>query len=338
MIEDIKQIIDDAQRIVVIQADNPDADSLGSALALEAILSEYGKDVALFCAAQMPDYMKYMSGWSRVLTELPEHFDASIIVDASTKTLLEKIVDSGDIKWLALKPCLVFDHHGETTNDLEFADVILNNPEASSTAELLYLTCKDMGLTIPQDAFDPIMTGILGDTQGLTNQLTNATTYRIMSELIAAGADRTALEELRRSYSKMPESIYKFKGQLIERTEFSDTQEVAIVTLNQQEINTYSPLYNPGPLIQTDLLQVEHVKVGIVFKVYDDGKITAMIRCNNTAKVADKIALHFGGGGHGFAAGFKITDGRPFNEIKIECMHIALDLLADISGGSNEIV
>ena len=46
--------INDAKKIVVIQAENPDGDSLGSALALEEILSEAGKDVKLYCAIDMP--------------------------------------------------------------------------------------------------------------------------------------------------------------------------------------------------------------------------------------------------------------------------------------------
>ena len=335
MIEEIKQIIDEAHRIVVIQADNPDADSLGSALALEAILSEYGKEVSLFCAVQIPEYLKYLPGWSRVVTDLPQQFDISIIVDASTKTLFEKMTEKGETKWLALKPSIVFDHHGETANDLDFATIIINDSEVSSTSELIYSTCKDMGLIIPSDAHDPIMTGILGDTQGLTNQLTSASTYTVMSELVRAGANRPALEELRRSASKMALSIYRFKGSLIGKTEFSDSQEVATVTLNQEEINTYSPLYNPGPLIQGDLLQVENVRVGIVFKVYDDGKITAMIRCNNSAKIADKIAVQFGGGGHSYAAGFKITDGRAFSDVKTECIVLTLELLSNLEGEDN---
>lgn len=52
MQEKIAEAIQAAQRVVVIQADNPDADSLGSALALEHILSDMGKDVALYCGVQ----------------------------------------------------------------------------------------------------------------------------------------------------------------------------------------------------------------------------------------------------------------------------------------------
>lgn len=331
MTEKIKQIIDSAQRIVVLQADNPDADSLGSALALEAILSEQGKDVALYCAVDIPDYLKYLTGWSRVLRDVPKEFDASIIVDASTTTLFEKAIESGEFKWLAAKPCIVFDHHAETTNDIDFATIVLNQAGASSTAEVVYDFAKEAYDNIPSDAFDPLMAAILGDTQGLTNQLASAHTYEVMGALIAAGADRPALEDQRRAASKMHESIYRYKGQLIERTQFAADNQIAYVAIPHEEIKIYSPLYNPGPLIQTDMLQTEDVKIGIVFKVYEDGKVTGMIRCNPTAEIANKLAVQFGGGGHGFAAGFKITDGRPFDQIKSECIAKATELLENIS-------
>lgn len=329
MVDQIKQVIAEAKRIVVLQADNPDADSLGSALALEAILEDQGKHVAMYCAVDIPDYLKYLNGWSRIVSELPSQFDLSIIVDASTTTLFQRSVETGEFQWIAAKPCIVFDHHAETTNDLP-ATFVTNEPNASSTAELIYDFAKEVYGKVPIDAFDPIMTGILGDTQGLTNQLTTAHTYKVMSELIEAGADRPGLEELRKQSTKMHESIYRFKGQLIERTEFTEDNKIATVTINHDEIREYSPLYNPGPLIQGDLLMTEGVKVGIVFKVYDDGKVTAMIRCNAGAEIANKIAVHFGGGGHGFAAGFKITDGRPFNEVKSECIQVATELLNNL--------
>ena len=330
MFDQMKEIIDNAQRVVVLQADNPDADSLGSALALEAILSEQGKDVALYCAVDIPGYLKYLGGWSRVLRELPKEFDVSIIVDTSTKTLFEKSIETGEYQWLGTKPCVVIDHHAETANDIEFATVVLNPDNASSTAEVIYDFAKTSYGSISTDAFDPIMTGILGDTQGLTNQLASAHTYEIMGELIAAGANRPALEELRREASKMHETIYRYKGQLIDRTEFANDNQIAYVSIPQSELLVYSPLYNPGPLIQTDMLQTEGVRVGIVFKVYDDGKITGMIRCNPSAEIANKIAVRFGGGGHGFAAGFKITNGKPFSEVKSECIAYTIELLNNL--------
>jgi nanoRNase/pAp phosphatase (c-di-AMP/oligoRNAs hydrolase) len=101
------------------------------------------------------------------------------------------------------------------------------------------------------------------------------------------------------------------------------------VSIPQAEINEYSPLYNPAPLVQFDMLQVRDVRLSIVFKHYDDGRVTAAIRGNSGTPLAGKLAEHMGGGGHAYASGFKVTDGRPFNEIKSECLRYAGELLSN---------
>ena len=78
-----QELLESTKKILVIQADNPDADSLGSALALEEILSNLDKDVYLYCGIDIPQYLHHMEGWSRVMNILPSQFDASIIVDTS---------------------------------------------------------------------------------------------------------------------------------------------------------------------------------------------------------------------------------------------------------------
>ena len=176
-------------------------------------------------------------------------------------------------------------------------------------------------------AAEHLMTSILGDTQGLTNDLTSSSTYRTMAELTDLGADRPSLEESRREYSKMVEKIYRYKGELITRTALASSGQVAYVRIPQAEINEYSPLYNPAPLVQYDMLQIRGVALAIVFKTYDDGRVTAALRANNGYPVAAKLAEHMGGGGHEYAAGFKITDGRSFDDIKAECLRFVSDLL-----------
>lgn len=334
--EQVAKLVEQFDRILIVQADNPDADSLGSALALEAILTEQGKKIVMYCGVDMPGYLKYLEGWSRVSKDMPAEFDLSIIVDASAKVLFEKSIRGGVFKPIESKPCIVLDHHRETANDLEFAVQVINKPEASSTCELIYEIANGLKWTQPLDALAYIANGILGDTQGLSNQLATAQTYRVMAELIEKGVDRPALEEARRAQSKMPEPIYRFKAKLIMQTEFAANGRIAYATVNQQEINTYSPMYNPGPLIQSDMLQVEGVMLGIVFKVYDNGTITGMIRANNGAEIADKLAANFGGGGHAYASGFKVTNGRSFGEIKSECIAIATGLLENRSPSKNK--
>ena len=57
MYDSLYELLRDAKRIVIIQPENPDGDSLASALALEALLFEQQKEVTLFCAIEMPKYL-----------------------------------------------------------------------------------------------------------------------------------------------------------------------------------------------------------------------------------------------------------------------------------------
>ena len=329
--EQIRQIINDAHRIVIIQADNPDADSLGSALALESILGELGKEPLLYCGVDIPGYLQYLAGWDRVQRDLPNQFDASIIVDASTMTLLEKLQESGHMGWVASKPCIVLDHHATVENPIAFATANIIDATRSSAGELIMRLSQQLDWTMPLAAMENITTSILGDTQGLSNQLTSAETYRVMAELTEGGVDRSKLEELRRASTKMPTSILHYKGELLKRVELSNNDQIACVTIPQDEITKFSPLYNPGPLVQGDILQTQGVQVAIVFKHYSDGKITGAIRCNSGAGIAADLASSLGGGGHPYASGFKITNGKPFNEVKSECLGTARELLNKIN-------
>ncbi len=328
----IQAVIDGAQTIVVIQADNPDADSLGSALALEHILGDLGKEVVLYCGVNVPDYLRYMGGWDRIVDSLPSQFDLSIIVDASTYTLLEKLDNSSQLTWVKSRPAIVLDHHATVEKKLDFTDLQIIDEHVASTGELIFHLSTALGWHISTEAAEHIMSSILGDTQGLMNSLTTAKTYRVMADLTDLGAQRSRLEELRREFGKMPEKIYRYKGDLIQKTEFFAHGSIAFVRIPQSEINEYSPLYNPAPLIQFDMLQVRGVAVAIVVKTYDDGRVTAAIRANNGYPVAAKLAEHMGGGGHDYAAGFKITDGRKYEAVKDTCLRFAANLL-DTSHG-----
>lgn len=326
-IQKLQTLISESQKIVVIQADNPDGDSLGSALALESLLESLDKKVFLYCGVGIPQYLHYMQGWSRISSVLPSQFDLSIIVDTSTITLLQHLVDAGQQGWIASRPCIVLDHHAESDNTTNFATLTINDPVKSSTGELIYALAQQLDWQIDTTTGEYIMTAILGDTQGLTNDNATADTYTIMADLIKSGVSRTLLEELRRDYAKMDPRIFKYKAELIRRTEIIADGRIAIISIPQEEINTYSPLYNPAPLIQNDMLQTSGVMLAIVLKYYDDGKILGAIRSNYPAPVASELAVHFGGGGHPHAAGFKLVNARPINEIKSECISIATGLL-----------
>ena len=127
---------------------------------------------------------------------------------------------------------------------------------------------------------------------------------------------------MRRQLNKKSQAIFRYKGQLFEQVEFVAEDKIAIVHIPWEDIQNYSDQYNPSMLIIDEMRLVEDVKLAAAFKTYPDGKITCKLRANPEAAIADKIAEHFGGGGHPFAAGFKLTD-TPYDTLKTEFIKVA---------------
>jgi phosphoesterase RecJ-like protein len=326
-INDIKQVVDSAQRILVIQADNPDGDSLGSALALESILGDLGKDVWLYCGVDVPGYLKYLAGWDRVMSTIPSKFDATIIVDTSANSLLESLNGTDERNWVAAKPVIVLDHHKDVVCDIPYATIVVNDSSFVSTGELIYQISKDLGWSVSAISGEFLLQSILSDTLGLTSEAPNGDTYRRIAELLDNGVSRSKLEAQRRELSKMHPKVYAYKAELIKRTEFYNDGRTAVVVIPEAELYDISPLYNPNALFLSEVLMVEGVDVGISFKVYKN-RVTAAIKCSDNAQIAGEIAEQFGGGGHPYAAGFKIEAGNiVFDEIKGDVLAKVTELL-----------
>lgn len=323
----VREAIEQASKIVIVQADNPDGDSLASALALEEILSDLGKDVSLFCGVDVPSYLRYIPGSDRVVSELPKQFDMSIIVDTASDTLLEQLDKNGSKNWLAARPVVVIDHHA-TEATITFASVLVIHP-AVATGEVIYELARQLNWNLNGQARELIAIAILSDSLGLTSEATTARSIHIIAELVEQGVKLAQLEDARRQTMRREPELIHYKGELLRRVEFHGDDRIATVTIPQDEINQFSPLYNPPMLVLDDMRLAKDVQVAIAFKIYDDGKVTAKIRCNYGSAIADKLAEHFGGGGHAYAAGFKITDGRPLDEIKSDTIKKALELLKE---------
>lgn len=321
----INEIVSSAQRIVILQADNPDGDSLGSALALEQILGDLGKEPILYCGVDIPAYLRYLPGWDRVQKDLPSQFDAAIIVDTGADSLLEQLDKAGQKGWLRAKPVIVIDHH-TTETTIDYAQVILS-PTAVSTGEVIYELARQLNWPLNHTAKEMIATSILADSLGLVTEATSARSIHIVAELVEGGVSLAELEHARRELQRKDPELVRYKGELLQRIEYYHDNQIAIVTIPWEEIERYSAQYNPSMLVIEDMRMTTGTHLAIAFKIYPEGRITAKIRANQGYPIADKLAEHFGGGGHPYASGFKVQDGRSFEEIKTECIKVAITLL-----------
>ena len=303
MYDNFREFLDGKDSICIIQAENPDGDSLGSAIALDYLLED--KEVSLYCPVDIPKYLHYFPDWSRVSNDFSWKADGYIIVDTAAEVLLSKLLDDPAIKnRLEEKPVFVLDHH-ETEDDLSFPHEKIIEP-TPACCDLIYKIAKNLSLKIEKTAAENLVSGILSDTLGLTSPSVSSDTFRTVGELVDLGANVSELEENRREFMKKSRRILDYKADLIKRIEYSLDNTLATVHIPWDDIREYSDEYNPNVLILEEMRMVEDVEVAVAIKTYPDGKLTGKIR--TSLPIADKVAGYFGGGGHPYAAGFRTYD------------------------------
>lgn len=306
MYDTATEMIKSANKIIVIQAENPDGDSLGSALALEEILGDLGKQMILYCPVEIPKYMRYINGWDRVVTDFDSSADLAIIVDTTADVLLTKVLETPGIRhYLETSKVLAIDHHISKSN-LSFEHTLLTDDAAVATGEVIYKLSIDNGWDINKSAAENLLIAVMSDSLGLTVKGVTPETFFIAGKLTELGANNYDAEMRRREYMKKSAEILKYKGQLIERIEYFLDGKLALIKIPFEEIRTYSDKYNPSMLVLDEMRLVEGVEVGVAIKTYPDGRLTGKLRSN--MPISAMIAGYFGGGGHEYAAGFRVYE------------------------------
>ncbi|MGH7234536.1 MAG: DHH family phosphoesterase [Candidatus Saccharimonadales bacterium] len=322
----IKNLIDGSKRVLIVQPDNPDGDSMGSALAMEQILMLMDKETEMVCGIKIPDYLAYLPGWDRVSQEVSNNYDLAILLDTSSLSLIENFTRHEKQIGLSKHPLIVIDHHA-TKPDIDFASVMLVNPDAAATSQVIYALIKQLDLKLNGPARNALTASILSDTLGLTTDNVSAQTMFTVAELVEQGVSLSDLETARRSLMRKSPELVHYKGQLLERIQYFEDDRIAFLSIPWDEIERYSPLYNPPMLVLEDMRLTTNTDVAIVLKLYPEGKVTAKIRSNHGYPVAGALAEAFGGGGHEYAAGFKLTDGRDPEQLIKDMVSKASQLL-----------
>lgn len=303
---DFDNAIKKASLITIVQGENPDGDSLGTSLALEAVLANLKKEVELYCPVNIPKYLHYFDGWDRVVTDIDPRTDLIIIVDTASNVLLSKTLEKPYHKHiLETEPVFVIDHHVESEDTLSFDHTLLQK-DAVAASEVLYDIFSELNYPINKVAATAMLGAIFSDSLGMTTDSVNANSFYVCSKLLECGAKPAEIEDKRREFMKKSAEILDYKADLIKRIEYYLDNKIALIHIPWEDIQKYSDQYNPSVLVLDEMRLVEDVELAVAFKTYPDGRVTGKLRSN--IPISNEIAGYFGGGGHKFAAGFRTYD------------------------------
>ncbi|MGB5811041.1 MAG: DHH family phosphoesterase [Polyangiales bacterium] len=185
MIERVLEIARSGERFLVACHRRPDADSLGSALGLIAMLRAMGKEATLFMAESIPDSLKFLveGEVGQSAFEPGTRFDATWIMDIAAKKLLPPGLPDRDVTG----PIVIVDHH-HAHDDV--GDVVLRDTDAAATGEVVVHLIEAQGMMqLPEGAATPLYAAIVSDTGGFRYASTRPETLRLGAKLIEAGAE-----------------------------------------------------------------------------------------------------------------------------------------------------
>jgi len=289
--DEVKNKIDSADSITILSHLNPDADALGTALGIYALLVQIkGKKVEIVNASTaLPLYLDFLPNFTKIKHKID--YTGSLIISC----------DCGSIDRLGFdlsgREIINIDHHQSNTLYGTINVVIPSYASSSQVAFRLFESfCK-----VSSTAATCFYTALLSDTRYFTTSSVNEEVFTVAKSLVALGARP---DEIARNFTQRRSlgSLRILEKALHSLRLYHDAQ-VAALSVTREDIMAAGATVPDMDGIVDYARSLATVEIALFAMELEDG-----IRISLRSKKVNvsSVALAFGGGGHSVAAGFTI--------------------------------
>jgi bifunctional oligoribonuclease and PAP phosphatase NrnA len=295
-IDQILETIKSSQHFCLSGHQNPDADVVGSQLALASLIRRTGfdKQIDIINSGSPPKSLAFLNGFDRIENkeQVVGHYDCVVVFECSGPDRMGNIID---LKTQA-KTVVNIDHHLHNPN---FGHVNFVEPTTSSTAELIFKIYKRAGVTpTPQEAMC-IFSGLVADTGWFRYGNTTPASLSAAAELLQAGVHVEELAE--RLYMTQSKAALDLLGWVVSHMTLHYDGRVALLTLPESVYQNFHAGPDDVEEIVNFGLKIESVCASVFLKE-KKGQIKVSLRSKARYDI-NQVACHFGGGGHRNASG-----------------------------------
>jgi len=273
---------------------NPEGDALGSMLALALALERRGKRAIRLSPDGVPRQYAFLPASDQVTTRLPSRLPPlAVVVDCDgierTGPEWRQIASVGDL--------VDIDHHA-TGNT--FGNVIVVDPRAAATAEIVYRLVRRAREPIDADLAICLLTGIIVDTGRFSFANTTPTTHRIAADLMRAGAEPAAI--CREIYESRTLEETRLIGRALASIRGTRDGRVVWTSIDWATLAAATANGKAPEDMINDLRAIREAEVAVLFTETADGSVRVSMRSKGAVNISE-IAAAFQGGGHPGAAG-----------------------------------
>lgn len=297
-------VLRQSQSVLLVAHVTPDADALGSALAIGMALRSLDKKVQVSVGEvdfQVPESLNFLPGIELVVS--PDQVDSPDVVVVCDTSSLERLGVLAEVVTTA-QESIAIDHH-PTFNG--FGTIHIIDPQAPATAALALKLIDLLDVALTKDIAAAIYAGLVTDTGSFKFHGTTSETLRTAARLFDLGIDHSTLA--RKLFDDEPFAALQVLGCAINRAVLLETaaggQGLVYTTVSQADRGDLPELAMER-VIDT-LRRAHEAEVAAVFKQSDDGIWKGSLRSKTTINVGH-VARALGGGGHTYAAGYTGTN------------------------------
>jgi phosphoesterase RecJ-like protein len=283
---------------------NADGDACGSVAAVSRLLPQLGLTPCIVNPTPWPSLFAFLldknvADRSREGEAALRSVDAIIALDVSDVSRLGQLTPA--VRTLGA-PRIVIDHHVLT--DEPAGDVLLADPSACATAELVYDFAMHLDLEITSEIATALYCAILTDTGGFRYSNTSPRCHAIAAALIDRGVDPEAM--YRRIYASFSPGRLQLLRDALSTLGVDQQHGIAWVSISNETLQKYDVSAEDLDGIVEHPRSVAGTRVALFFRDLGHGKVKVSFRSTGDVDV-NRLARQFGGGGHEKASGALIT-------------------------------
>lgn len=289
-----------AGRALMLGHVHPDADVLGTLLALGDVLASGGWRVLEGGPHPAPDVLAFLPGIERyrTLTSVTGPLDLVVLTDCPNPGRTEGLIEQARATGATI---LNIDHHPDNRR---YGDVDWIDTSAAATGEMVYRLVTALGARLTPAIATNLFTAIHTDTGSFRYSNTTPETFRIAGALVSAGAEPGLVSG--HLYERRQADSLRWLGEALRRIEVSPDTRVAWLALPSGVL--------PESFIESEELvnyprSIESVQVACLLRQRGD-QVKVSLRAKGQVDVS-RIAARFGGGGHPNAAGCSVAGDLP---------------------------
>lgn len=302
----LKKLIEQNNSFVLTTHVNPDADAIGSELALYHLLKKKKKKVKIINTSETPEYLNFLDPNSIIEHYQPSEHDLlllkSEVLIALDLNQISRIARMSSVFAQSSKLKICIDHHQEPE---DFTELLINDTDFSATGEIIFdfidkVYPESFDINIAENLYAAIMT----DTGSFRFERTNSKTHLIASKLLELGVNPT--EIYNNIYDKNNLGKLKLLGDVLSNLKVKYDQKLAYMIITQDMLKQYKTKETEVDGFVNYCVAIKNVQIGLLFFELKNG-IKISFRSKGEIPV-NKLAAEFGGGGHQNASGARIFD------------------------------